>query len=213
MPIATPRTAHSYAYESLRSRILSGELPPGAPLIQANVARDLDISMTPVREALRDLATEGLVTLSPHRGAVVTTLDLADAQDIHRIRLKLEPDATRVAVEHITVELLDQAEQLYEEMSVESSDNSWAACNREFHVVLLSSVPSSRLRGILSSLLEAAALYVPIAVAHRVGPDPQQEHRLILDAYQRRDPSAAEEAVAAHILSSLHSLEWNRDHE
>jgi DNA-binding GntR family transcriptional regulator len=65
--------------------------------------------------------------------------------------------------------------------------------------------------GLLASLLEAAALYVPLAISHRVGPDPQVEHRAILDAYLRRDPEAAAAAVAAHIQSSIHSLEFDAD--
>ncbi len=67
--VGTPKTAHAFAYESLRSRILSGELEPGSALVQANLAQELGISMTPVREALRNLASEGLVTMSAHRGA------------------------------------------------------------------------------------------------------------------------------------------------
>lgn len=210
MVIAAPKTAHSYAYESLRAQILAGDLAPGTPLIQANLARDLGLSMTPVREALRDLATEGLVTLSPHRGATVTMLDLADAQEIHRIRLKLEPDATRMAVEHVTEDVLIQAEALYQELE-EASAGQWVACNREFHILLLSTTPSPRLRGILNSLLEAAALYVPLAITHRRGPAPQLEHRKILDAYRQRDADAAEKAVAAHIRSSLKSLDWSNE--
>jgi DNA-binding GntR family transcriptional regulator len=210
MTVAAPRTAHSYAYEALRSRILTGELPPGAPLIQATLAKDLGVSMTPVREALRDLATEGLVTLLPHKGAAVTSLDLADAKEIHTIRLKLEPDTTRLAVEHVTLDVLNRAEALYSALS-ETADSRWVACNRDFHKLLLSSAPSPRLVGILSSLLEAAALYVPLAITHRVGPDPQLEHRAILDAYLRRDPEAAAQAVEAHIRSSIRSLEFDPD--
>lgn len=208
MTVAAPRTAHSYAYEALRSRILTGELPPGAPLIQASLAKDLGVSMTPVREALRDLATEGLVTLLPHKGAAVTSLDLADAKEIHTIRLKLEPDTTRLAVEHVTLNVLNRAEALYSALS-ETADSQWVACNRDFHKLLLSPAPSPRLVGILSSLLEAAALYVPLAITHRVGPDPQLEHRAILDAYLRRDPDAAAQAVEAHIRSSIRSLEFD----
>jgi DNA-binding GntR family transcriptional regulator len=208
MTVAAPRTAHSYAYDALRDRILTGELAPGAPLIQASLAKDLGVSMTPVREALRDLATEGLVTLLPHKGAAVTTLDLADAKEIHHIRLKLEPDATRMAVDHVTLDVLNRAEQLYSELS-ETPDHRWVVCNRDFHKLLLSPAPAPRLVSILSSLLEAAALYVPLAVAHRVGPDPQLEHRAILDAYLRRDPEAAAAAVSAHIMSSIHSLEFD----
>lgn len=208
MTVAAPRTAHSYAYEALRSRILTGELAPGAPLIQATLARDLGVSMTPVREALRDLATEGLVTLLPHKGAAVTSLNLADAKEIHNIRLKLEPDATRLAVDHVTLDVLNGAEELYSDMS-ETTNHRWVVCNRDFHKLLLSPAPAPRLVSILSSLLEAAALYVPLAITHRVGPDPQVEHRAILDAYLRRDPEAAAEAVAAHIESSIHSLEFD----
>lgn len=207
MTVAAPRTAHAYAYEALRDRILTGELAPGAPLIQANLAKDLGVSMTPVREALRDLATEGLVTLLPHKGAAVTSLDLADAKEIHTIRLKLEPDATRLAVDHVTLDVLNRAEELYSDMT-EPADHRWVVCNREFHKMLLSPAPAPRLVSILSSLLEAAALYVPLAISHRVGPDPQVEHRAILDAYLRRDPEAAAQAVAAHIQSSIHSLEF-----
>ena len=208
MTVAAPRTAHSYAYEALRNKILTGEMAPGAPLIQATLAKDLGVSMTPVREALRDLATEGLVTLLPHKGAAVTSLDLADAKEIQTIRLKLEPDATRLAVDNVSLDVLNQAEKLYSDMS-EASDHRWVVCNREFHKVLLSPAPAPRLVSILSSLLEAAALYVPLAISHRVGPDPQVEHRAILDAYLRRDPEAAAKAVADHIRSSIHSLEFD----
>jgi DNA-binding GntR family transcriptional regulator len=164
--------------------------------------------MTPVREALRDLATEGLVTLLPHKGAAVTQLDLTDAKEIHNIRLKLEPDATRMAVDNVTLDVLNRAEDLYSDMS-QTADHRWVVCNRDFHKLLLSPAPAPRLVGILSSLLEAAALYVPLAISHRVGPDPQVEHRAILDAYLRRDPEAAAAAVAEHITSSINSLEFD----
>lgn len=210
MAVATPRTAHAYAYESLRSQILAGDLVPGTPLVQANVARELGVSMTPVREALRDLATEGLVTLSPHRGATVTRLDVADARDVYKIRLKLEPEAAAEAVRALNGDVLDQAERLYQQLD-EASAGDWVALNRQFHILLLSTTPSPRLRGILASLLEAAALYVGVAMTHRRGPSPQHEHRLILDAYHQRDPEAAASAVAAHIRSSLASLDWTDD--
>lgn len=206
MTIQVPRTAHSYAYESLRTRILEGDVPPGTPLVQATLARELGVSMTPIREALRDLSKEGLVTLSPHRGAVVTALDVADAIEIHRIRLKLEPDATVTAVELATGEMLERAEGLYGQMS-QAEAGEWVALNREFHILLLSPIPSQRLFGILSSLLEGAALYVGVAVAHRRGPAPQIEHREILDAYHARNGKAASRAVASHITSSIKSLE------
>ncbi|BCB91326.1 GntR family transcriptional regulator [Phytohabitans suffuscus] len=206
MTVTTPRTAHSYAYESLRARILSGELPPGTALIQANLARDLGVSMTPVREALRNLATEGLVTMSTHRGATVTQLDLEDAKEIYRIRLQLEPSAASMAVLEADSRLLDEADKLIDRMA-DTSGAEWIALNQEFHGLLLSPARSPRLLSILRSLQEAATLYVGVAMAHRRAPSPETEHRAILDAYRRRDPTAAAAAVADHILSSLKSLE------
>jgi DNA-binding GntR family transcriptional regulator len=210
MAVGSPKTAHSYAYESLRSQILAGDLAPGTPLRQASLAETLGVSMTPVREALRDLTTEGLVTLSPHRGATVTVLDVADAREIHRVRLALEPDACAAAVEPATDDVLEQAELLYQRMS-EASSGQWVALNLQYHVLLLSPTPSARVRNILGSLLEAAALYVGVAMTHRRGPDPQVEHREILDAYLARDPDAAADAVRRHIQSSLDSLDWDGD--
>ena len=206
MTVTSPRTAHSYAYESLRAKILSGELPPGTALIQANLAKDLGVSMTPVREALRNLATEGLVIMSTHRGATVTRLDIDDAKEIYRIRLQLEPSAVSMAVLRADSDLLDRAEKLIDRMA-EASGAEWIALNQEFHGLLVSPADSPRLLNILRSLHEAVTLYVGVAMAHRRSPSPETEHRVILDAYRRRDPNAAAAAVAEHILSSLKSLE------
>lgn len=207
VPVSAPRTAHTYAYEALRARILSGDLAPGAALVQAALAQDLGVSLTPVREALRDLATEGLITFSPHRGATVTQLDLDDALEIYRIRLQLEPDAVERAVPAATPALLDEAERLIDEMAV-SDGARWIELNLEFHTLLLSPANSPRLFGILRSLQEAATLYVGVAIAHRGSmPTPEDEHRKILGAYRRGDATAAAAAVAEHIHSSIRSLD------
>jgi DNA-binding GntR family transcriptional regulator len=204
--VSTPRTAHSYAYESLRARILSGELTPGTALIQANLAKELGVSMTPIREALRNLATEGLVTMSTHRGATVTQLDIEDAKEIYRIRLQLEPSAVAMAVLEADNAMFDRAQTLIDRMA-EASGPEWIALNQEFHQLLVSPAKSPRLVGILKGLQEAATLYVGMALSHRRAPAPETEHSAILDAYRRRDASAASAAVANHILSSLRSLE------
>jgi DNA-binding GntR family transcriptional regulator len=200
-----PKTAHSYAYEILRNQILSGELPPGTPLIQSNLAAELSISMTPVREALRDLSTEGLVTQEAHRGAVVAALDVADAVEINEIRLKLEPDAVAESVLAMSEADIERAEEIFSRLQ-NSTAGEWVALNREFHVHLISATPSRRLRSVLTTLAGFAALYVGVAMTHRHGPAPQLEHREILDAFHRRDPEAARDAVRRHIESSLTSL-------
>jgi DNA-binding GntR family transcriptional regulator len=158
-----------------------------------------------VREALRDLATEGLVTQSPHRGAVVTALNVTDAIEINEIRLKLEPDAIADAAGVFTPAALQRVEDLYTMLSTASA-GEWIALNREFHMYLIAQTPSSRVRSILTSLAGFAALYVGVAISHRHGAEPQQEHRAILDAITRNDAPAVRSAVAQHLQHSLTSL-------
>jgi DNA-binding GntR family transcriptional regulator len=209
-PPLAPKTAHAFAYESLRDQILGGALPPGTALVQANFAHDLGLSITPIREALRDLANEGLVTMSAHRGAVVSGLDVEDAREIHRIRLLLEPEATRLALPRVTDELLDRAAALIAQMHNESGAE-WIAHNFELHSLLVSPADSRRLLDILRVLQDAAQRYLSFALAHRhEAPAPEEEHLRILAAYRARDTEAAVTAVRDHILSSLASFDDGR---
>src|SRR3954466_15174945 len=93
------RSVVDQVYAAVRARILSGELPRGSRLRQASLADELGVSRTPLREALRRLASEGLVELSPNRGATVSQLDFGDMRHAWAARLALEPGAARLAAE------------------------------------------------------------------------------------------------------------------
>jgi DNA-binding GntR family transcriptional regulator len=208
-----PKTAQAFAYESLRDRILSGQLQPGTALVQSSLAAELGISMTPVREALLNLASEGLVTSTAHRGAVVSVLDINDAREIHRIRLLLEPEAVRLAVPEATDELLDRAEAIIDMMHDESGPD-WIAHNFELHSLLVAPANSPRLLSMLRVLQDAAQRYVGVALTNRHDtPPPEDEHRRILAAYRRRDVDAAVAAITDHIRSSLASFDSEDDAE
>ena len=84
--------------DAISRAILTGELPPGRSLVEADLATALGVSKTPVREALKTLAGAGLVTMSPYRGATVRAIDDATARSIYDMRLLLEPEAVRRAV-------------------------------------------------------------------------------------------------------------------
>ncbi|HET6152111.1 MAG TPA: GntR family transcriptional regulator [Marmoricola sp.] len=205
--VPVPKTAHAAAYESLRARILSGELEPGTALVQAALAAELGVSMTPIREALRNLTSEGLVTMSAHRGAMVTALDVEDAREIHRIRLMLEPEAVRLAVPRATPAGLDRAEQLIIEMR-EVSGADWSRLNFEFHRLIVSFAGSPRLVNILGVLQDGARRYVGVALKHRHdAPPPEDEHQQILKAYRDGNVEGAVRAITAHIGSSLASFD------
>ena len=118
------RTAHEFVRESLRRAILRGDLTGGSRLIQGEVAATLNVSTTPVREALRDLATEGLITLDRHRGGTVRELDWDDMEEIGMVREALDPLAVRLFCERITDEQLREAESLWRQMEKQKGEAS-----------------------------------------------------------------------------------------
>jgi len=145
----TCRSAHSGLPRngSLRTRscakrwhaILSGELPVGTQLVQAKLAAQLNASNTPVREALRDLASDQLIRFHPHRGAVVHELDMEEMREIYEIRKALEPLAIRLAAPLITRKQLIEASELRAHMDKETDRaRGWRTTARECRAVAAS---------------------------------------------------------------------------
>jgi DNA-binding GntR family transcriptional regulator len=194
------RTAHEFVRETLRRAILRGDLAGGARLIQADLAADLEVSTTPVREALRDLATEGLITLDRHRGGVVRELNWDEMGEIRRIREQLEPLVVELGVPAVTDQQLATAQDLCDRMAEEKDLADWVELNRRFHFLFYDATGAPRLAGILKSLEEAAAVYV--AQAQRWHPEIRRradaDHRALIDACRRRDVAGALEALSGH---------------
>jgi len=101
--------------EALREKILRGEYPEGAPLRQDTLAAELGVSRIPVREALRQLEAEGLVTFVPHFGAVVSSLSLSEIKELFELRALLETDLLRRAIPRIREEDLDRADEILDQ--------------------------------------------------------------------------------------------------
>jgi DNA-binding GntR family transcriptional regulator len=194
------RTAHEFVKDSLRRAILRGDLRGGARLIQADLAAMLNVSTTPVREALRDLATEGLITLDRHRGGVVRELNWPEMEEIRLIRQQLEPLAVRLVVEHITDGQLREADRLRQRMVKERDLGNWVELNTQFHHVFHASTGVSRLAQILMGFEEASAVYV--AQAQRWHPEIRRrandEHKALIEAFRDRDVERAGEVMRGH---------------
>src|SRR3954453_8371035 len=109
------QTIASMTVEALRERILRGDYPEGEPLRQDALAEELGVSRIPVREALRQLEAEGLVTFSPHRGAVVSTLSLDEIEELFQLRADIECDLLQRAIPKMTAEQLDRATDVLDE--------------------------------------------------------------------------------------------------
>jgi DNA-binding GntR family transcriptional regulator len=209
--LRTPKgrlTAHEVVRETLRRAILRGDLPGGTRLIQAKLAVQLNVSNTPVREALRDLAAEQLIRFYPHRGAVVHTLDVSELREIYEIRMALEPLAIRLAASRITRKQLKEASELLARMDTETDPGAWVEKNRKFHTLLENAAQSPRLALVVKGVQDSAALYV----AYAVHVDPSRiaqgnaDHRALLAALRAGDADGAAELQRQHLDTSLHAI-------
>lgn len=209
LPVAQPRvTAHEFVYDTLRRAILGGALPGGARLVQADIAAQLSVSTTPVREALRDLAAEGLVVFRPHIGAVVRELDFEELAELYEIRKALEPLAMRRAAARITPDELGSAGALLRAMEAESDPAAWAALNRTFHGIIEEAAHAAFITSMLKGVQDIAAIYV----AHSLLAEPARlasgnsEHRAILDALKQGDGDGAAAVLVEHLDSTLQAV-------
>lgn len=203
------RTAHEFVRETLRKAILDGSLPGGTRLVQTSVAAELEVSTTPVREALRDLATEGLVFFDPHRGAVVRTLDINEVREIYELRATLEPLMVRRVIDRISPATLEQAETLIAAMDRERRPSAWVELNRDFHALLTEIDDGSRLADMLAKLRDSASVYISISLDAREQqmPEANDEHRQLIEAYRSRDVEKAIAITLTHFNATLAAIE------
>jgi DNA-binding GntR family transcriptional regulator len=197
----------------LRSAILSGELSGGTRLLQTKLAAELDLSTTPLREALRDLAMEGLVVFDPHRGAVVRTLDIGEVREIYELRITLEPIMVRRVAERITAEQLDRADELATKMQSETDLSAWVDLNRDFHAVFCEPDSNSKLAGILATLRDSASVYVGLSLKARPQqvPEANVEHAELIRLYRKRDAETIVGLTLEHLRSTLSAIEAAHD--
>jgi DNA-binding GntR family transcriptional regulator len=207
------RTAHEYALTTLRSAILAGTLTGGTRLVQTELAAQLELSTTPVREALRDLAMEGLVVFDPHRGAVVRALDIDEVREIYQLRITLEPIMVRRIAERITDTQLDHAEELAAMMQTETNLSAWVDLNRLFHAIFSEPDNSSKLAGILATLRDSASAYVSLSLESRPQqvPEANDEHAELIRLYRQGDTEAVVDLTLRHLRSTLAAIEAAHD--
>lgn len=197
----TRQTAHEFVRETLRTAILSGNLTGGTRLVQADIADMLQVSTTPVREALRDLASEGMIRLDAHRGGVVHELSNEELSEIYDIRAIMEPAAMREAVSLMTDEIIERVTRIHERMLADPESAEFVDLNRDFHLAIYDAAGSPRMAAILKGLLDASVMYV--SAGHRGRPELRHkavaDHGQIIEALKKRDAEAAAEAILEHI--------------
>lgn len=199
------QTAHVYVRETLRQVILNGQMPGGTRLVQSDIAKQLDVSTTPVREALRDLASEGLIKIDPHRGGVVAELDRDDLTEVYQIRRRLETMAIEFAMPHITDKHLERLEELHAAMSAAPHSAAWVQLNREFHMTIYEASNLKRLVTLIGSLQDASVMAVSARLQRMPGvrDSANDEHAQLLDAVRRRNLDEAIAVLQYHLSLSI----------
>ncbi len=212
--VSNYRTMKEIVYDTLREAILSGRYLPGQRLVADDVAKELGVSRMPVREALHQLEAASLVTVVPHRGAVVNELSEMEVIEIYHIRAVLDGLAARLAAPHLTSTDYARMNALLDEMAAaaEVKDlDRLLRVNRDFHLVIWQAAHAPRLQELLENLYDSSQRFRNLSLLLPGRLDQiTQEHRLIAQALANGDTVAAEkyanehhEGTARRILNSI----------
>jgi DNA-binding GntR family transcriptional regulator len=205
------------AFRSLRYDVLVGTFEAGRKLKLDELQGHYGFSSSPLREALSRLAQEGLVRADERRGFRVAPISLRDLSDITRMRLMLDVDALKEAIEHggdewegAIVAAFHRLEKVEHRLSDGPVvlDDEWSDVHRTFHASLISACPSERQRAWSSSLFDQAERYRRFSARYRTtGRRKSNEHRKIMDATLRHDADTACAVLTEHILSTQRNVE------
>ncbi len=200
-----PRTTHATVTDHLRQAILLGQLPGGTRLVQSDLAEALNVSVTPIREALRELSTQGLIELDAFKGAVVRMPTLGELEEVYELRSVLIPLVVKKSIARITPQELQQAAALLAQMEATTGHELWVDLNRQFHNQLDNAAQATLLKQSLQQLSDLSAIYINLSFSEqpfRKGAS-EQEHQDILQAYKDKDAKAATKLILSHFNGTL----------
>jgi DNA-binding GntR family transcriptional regulator len=205
LPTASaPRASTSRVIaDALRAAIVDGTLAPGAPLRQDAIARHFSVSAIPVREALRQLESEGWAKAAVHKGATVAPLSADEAREIYEIRSALESLALGLAIPHHTDATLAEARRLCKAAEGEPDPSLYVAGNEAFHMSLYAPSGRPQLLDMIATLHRRGERYLRLKFGFpEYKGESDHEHVELLDAITRRDVAAAQVLVAAHLIGT-----------
>ncbi len=197
-------------FENIREAIINGHLKPGERLMEIQLAEELGVSRTPVREAIRKLELEGFVVMIPRKGAYVTDITIKDIVDVFELRWALEALAAELAAERATEEEIEQMERHLLELAkvIEEQDvKKIVEIDTRFHETIYTASRNKRLGQILSLLGELIQRYrtLTLSKSERIKVT-MEEHRAIVEALAAREPQRAGRLAQEHIESAENSL-------
>jgi DNA-binding GntR family transcriptional regulator len=200
-----PRALYEEVAELLRQRIFQRELEPGSWIDELKLAEEYGISRTPLREALKVLAAEGLVTMKVRRGAYVTEVSEKDLADVYHLLALLESDATGVVAERATDAELAELQSLHDALEAAVGERDrFFALNEQFHMRVLELASNRWREQMVADLRKVMKLnrHNSLLKAGRIE-ESLAEHRAIVSALAQRDAALAVQRMREHFQSGL----------
>jgi DNA-binding GntR family transcriptional regulator len=200
-----PRALYEEVAELLRQRIFQRELAPGAWIDELRLAQEYGISRTPLREAIKVLAAEGLLTMKVRRGAYVTEVSEADLRDVFHLMALLESDAAASAAQRASPAELAELQKLHDSLEKATREREkFFAVNEAFHLKLMQIAGNRWLMQSVADLRKVMKLNRHHSLLKKGRIDESlQEHRTLLAALLARDAKAAHAAMKQHIQNGL----------
>ncbi|MDQ6419724.1 GntR family transcriptional regulator [Paenibacillus sp. LHD-117] len=189
----------------IKQQILDGELNPGDRIIETKFAKDLGISQTPVREAIRLLSGEGIVTIVPNKGPLVRAFHMKDVFEVYSLRAVYEGLAIRLAVKNASDEDIRHLQEFYESMEAKLNDNSVPSLLKDslyIHQSIISLSRHERLIHMYKTISFQIALVNRMLGSTSTKQKEVEQHWELIDALNRRDADYAEGIMRAHIHRS-----------
>jgi GntR family transcriptional regulator, rspAB operon transcriptional repressor len=205
MSLMQNKSLRQKAYERIKKAIVTLRFEMGKSLNEKELSSEFKLGRTPIREALQQLANEGLVVIVPRKGAYVSTLSLADFQKLLDTRIMLESYCARRAAARISDERLDQLRKLLigiEPLVAGQDVDALLTIDRQIHMALVNSLDNEYIEQIASQLYDRVARLWHLSFKNMDGSELRTRllsHRQIIDALNDRDPDTAEKAVKHHI--------------
>ena len=200
-----PRALYEEVAELMRQKIFARELEPGSWIDELKLSEQLGISRTPMREALKVLAAEGLVTMKVRRGAYVTEVSDKDLRDVYHLLSLLESDAAGVVAQQATDEQLGELQALHQDLIVAVDEREkFFQINEQFHLRLLELADNRWRMQMVHDLRKVMKLnrHNSLFKQGRLS-DSLQEHQAIVDALLKRDAQASAACMKTHFTNGL----------
>lgn len=201
----TAETLPSKIYRILREAIIKGQLQPGERLVQDELAKTLNVSRMPIREAIKQLAAEGYATVEPHKGAVVKQFTIHELEEIYFLRAKFEPLAAAESLKTMSSQLVNQLRNLNEKMKKTDDTDEYIQLNIQFHHLLIKDCPWGKLNNIIENLWTGFPQQTPHLLPNQIATS-ISEHDLMVEALANNNIELTCQLLEQHITRAKYDV-------